>query len=111
ERRVLPGGNLLRDRLAERLPAIDPAFDGELVFAERGAGERGAPAVVAERRHRRLVPRARARAPPEQHRGDRVVSVGKHIRLDRDVLADGALGRDPSLVDVRRDVFDYDTAL
>jgi hypothetical protein len=44
----------------------------------------------------------------EQKCGDRVVTVGEYVGLDRDAVTDDALCRESAAVDLRSDVFDDD---
>ena len=107
-RDVLSRAELLRERLPPALESIDPPFDRVLVVHERVDAERRRPAVVAERRHRRLAPAILACTAREQRGREHVVAVGEDVRFDLDAFPDGALDWKPSAVDLRRHPFDHD---
>ena len=89
-------------------PVVGPGRDRVLVAAHLVDDERGAPAVVAERLHRDLDPRAAGGAMAERGEDD-VVSVGERVGLDDDPVAGHALDREAAAVDERRDPLDHGT--
>ena len=108
---VLPGADLLRQLQPPGGEVIDPGFDRVLVIAECLDAEGRLPPIVAERRHRRLMPRPAPRVPIQHHRRDRVVSIREHVRADDDALPRCPLDRKPPAVHARQDVFDDDSTL
>ena len=71
---------------------IDPALHLVAVSAQLRHAKRRIPAVVHERLHRNLGPLVGALAVREQRSGNRIVAIGEDIRLDADLIADGAFG-------------------
>ena len=87
---------------------IDPGHDLVLVAAELGHDESGAPAIVAERSHRRLEPVASAGAAVPEQAAQLVMTVGKYVGFDHHRLARRAFDREPPVIDLRLHVFDDD---
>jgi len=87
--------------------SVDPRGDGVAIRSRRLRDEGPAPAVVADRDHRRFLPARAFLAPPQQKAGDRIVPVAEAVGLDDDALARDALGRESPAVDRRRDVLDH----
>ncbi len=111
------GRDLLRQLVAEGREGVAPGLDLIAVNAEALQREARRPAVVPEEAHRRLVPIAVGIAPgivlwrplPAQHGGELVVPVADHVHLDRDLLADEALGREAAAVNARDRVLQGET--
>lgn len=93
--------------VSPRQEAVDPNPHRVAVAVDRPGYEARAPAIVAERRHRLHVPLRLVVAAPQQLRPDRVVSIGETIGLDRDLVADDALGCEAPVVHARRHVLDH----
>src|SRR5262249_19251280 len=110
-RHVLRRADLLGEACAPALEAIDPPFDRELVRRVIARSELRAPAAVAERGHRYLLPLGVAGPPPHQDDRQLVMAVCEDVRLDDDILADGAFRRIASLVHLWSDAFDDDASL
>ena len=85
---------------------IDECLDGVPIASRDRDLERRPPAIVAERRHGRLTPRGFLVAAEEQQTGELVVSVGKNVGLDDDLIAGGALDGKPPGVNLGRYPFD-----
>ncbi len=85
---------------------IDEGFDRVAVPPRHTHRELRAPAVVAKRRHRQLVPRRVLVAAIEQTAGQLIVAVGEDVGLDHHTIAGGALDRKTPGVDLRRHPFD-----
>ena len=108
DRDVLAGVEPLHEVGAPGDPVVGPGGDRVLVPADRVDDERATPAVVAERLHRDLDPRA-ARGAVAERGEDDVVSVGERVGLDDDPVAGHALDREAAAVDERRDPLDHGT--
>ena len=87
---------------------VDPRRDLVFVAAELGHDESGAPAIVAERSHRRLEPVASAGAAVPEQAAQLVMTVGKYVGFDHHRLARRAFDREPPVIDPRLHVFDDD---
>jgi hypothetical protein len=66
-----------------------------------GDDEGGAPAVIADEFERCIAPATLALVTPEQSAGDRFVAVAEDVGLDHEDLADGALDRKTSAIELR----------
>ncbi len=88
---------------------VHPCRDGVRVAAHGRRREPASPAVVAERRHRALVPGFGAVVAVTQHAGDTVVAVRERIGLDDDGFAHRALDGETAAVHLRQDALDDDS--
>ena len=103
--------DLQRDRLARRVllrhvlapgrEQIAPSEEGDLVRADLGQHDPGAPPVIAERLHRDLGPVAFRGATVDQDGVDAVVAVAEDVGLYRQRPAGDRLGGEPAAVDLR----------
>lgn len=82
-------------------------MDRVVVVFKRGDRKLASPAVVDQRRHRRLAPFGLARGPVEQYRRDHLVTVDEHIGFDRQGFPDRPLDRKPASIDLRFDALDH----
>ena len=89
---------------------IGPGLDGIDIAAGSIGHERTAPAIVAVKGHRRAAPFAVVLTTPHQRGGDDVVAVAIDIRPHLDALADDTLHREAAAIDLRKDVFDMESA-
>jgi len=105
------GVRAAREIVPPRQEMVDPGGHRVAVAPRFGDRERAAPAVVAQRRHRRLAPLDLVVAAPAQAAGEHVVTVGEAVGLDVDLVADDALDRKASAVDRRRDALDDGAAV
>ena len=96
---VLPGGH-----------AVDPRDDAELPAAERVGLERAVPAieVLGEPLHRQLAPASLPGRAEAQGSAEHLVPVAQERRPHVDALAEGALGRVATGVDLGPDALDAD---
>ncbi len=109
-RHVLPCVEALAQVARPGVEPVDPGLDRVPVAADGVHAELGPEPVVAQRLHRHLGPRFLVVVPVEQHRADQVVPVGDDLGLDHHRIADDALDREPSAVDLRRQLRDRDPA-
>ena len=106
---LLPALELAVDLPAPGRPAVDPGGDRELPAAERVDREDAVPAIVPDRRHRRLAPSARAGLPVANRGPQNVVPVAEDVCPDVDAVADRALDRVAAAVEHRPDTLDLDS--
>ena len=86
---------------------VDPRPHRVAVGTDALQAQFAAPAVVEERLHRQLGPRARALRAPQQLRQHDIVAVGEAVRLDDEQLADRPLDGKAAAVDLRRHGLDH----
>ena len=106
DRDVLARVEALGEITAPRSEAVDPRAHRVQVPAETGDPELAREDVVAQRRHRLLVPCRLVLVPVEDGARDHVVSIGERVCMHADELADRALDREAALVDHRCDRLD-----
>ncbi len=106
--------DLLDDAAPPRLEVVDPADDVVLETPEPVGHDPRLEAVVAERRHRRLLPRrcctGRVDVTPGDDGVDDVVAVGEDVGEHLHRFAECRLGGEGPVVDDRSDGFDDDSA-
>ena len=96
-----------RELATPRRQVVHPGADGVSVAPQGRDAEGSPPAVVAERRHRRLVPLVVVLAAPQELGEDGVVAVGEAVGLDGHHVARDPLGREAPAVDLRGDRLDH----
>lgn len=77
------GAELLHQFLAEAGVNVQPGFDGEFAAALMIDTQHGAPAIIAQRLHRRALPRGLATGTPQQVGGQLLVAIAEGHRRDR----------------------------
>ena len=107
---VLPGVEPLAQVARQDLKRSNPADQRVAGTAQVRHLELPAPAVVEQRRHRRLDPGVFALATVEQDERDGVVTVSIGVGLDDDGFADRPLDRETPAVNLRADPLDHDPA-
>ena len=107
ERHVQPGVVLLHHLGAPAFEQVAPGLDGVDVAAVAHDRKAAGPAIVLDQRHRRLAPGALVLGAVLDAGGNLVVAVAEDVRLDLDHVADHALDRMPSAVELRLDPLDH----
>ena len=105
---VQAGVVLLHDLAAPALEQIAPRLDGVEIAAVAMHREPAGPAVVVDRRQRRLAPVGLVLGAVLDRGGDLVMAVAEHVGLDLDHVADHALDRMAPAVELGIEMLDHD---
>ena len=101
------GFDASREIVAPGEEMIHPGGDRIAIATHRCGSEAGAPAIVAQRRHGRFLPRRLILAPPQQQAGERIVAVREAVGFDDDFIASNAFGGKASAVHRGGKAFDH----